>query len=107
MIMLLEFDKHTALGAKNSFVNAVATVPFVSQAMAKAVCFQVSEEILNFVPQLDDYLCPICCSISWKPVRLKCLHVFCIRCMVVMQRRRDKYCPLCREEVLMEADEGE
>jgi E3 ubiquitin-protein ligase BAH len=71
--------------------------------MAKAICFNISEGILNVIPQLADYLCPICLSISYKPVRLRCGHVFCIRCLVVMQRARQDHCPLCRGQVVMEA----
>lgn len=72
--------------------------------MAKAVCAGVANEIIKIVPQLDDYLCPVCFSISYKPVRLSCSHVFCIRCMVQMQNAGTKYCPLCRDNVIMDAD---
>jgi E3 ubiquitin-protein ligase BAH len=72
--------------------------------IAKAICFKVNEELLTVVPQLNDYLCPVCFSIAYKPVRLRCLHVFCIRCMITMQRARNRYCPMCRDDVVLEAD---
>lgn len=78
----------------------------MSETMAKSVCAEVSNEIVKIVPQLDDYLCPVCFSISYKPVRLTCNHVFCIRCMVQMQKQKAKYCPLCRNDVIMHADSG-
>lgn len=76
----------------------------LSENVAKAVCYQVSTELLPVVPQLDDYLCPVCFSISYRPIRLRCGHVFCIRCLVVMQRAKEDCCPLCRGKVVMEAD---
>ncbi|KAL8810124.1 MAG: hypothetical protein Q9223_003789 [Gallowayella weberi] len=72
--------------------------------MAKFMCSQLSNEILAIVPQLNDYLCPVCFNVSYKPIRLMCGHVFCIRCMVVMQRSRQTHCPLCRGDVVMQAD---
>jgi len=104
--MTVEFDKRTSLGAKQAFPPLIQSDPFMSEAMAKAVCAGVSNEIIRLVPQLDDYLCPVCCSISYRPVRLGCGHVFCIRCMIEMQKTRSKYCPLCRDDVVMTADSG-
>lgn len=75
-----------------------------SSRLAKAVCFKVSEELLPIVPQLNDYLCPVCFNIAVKPIRLRCGHVFCIRCMITMQRAEADHCPLCRDAVVMEAD---
>lgn len=74
--------------------------------MAKAVCFEISEKVLAVVPQLSDYLCPVCFNISYKPIRLRCGHVFCIRCMIIMQRAKSDHCPLCRGTVVMQADSG-
>ncbi|PGH16082.1 hypothetical protein AJ80_05297 [Polytolypa hystricis UAMH7299] len=101
--ILKKFDKHTALRARAAYPEFVTTEPFLAQSMAKAVCHSISEEILSIIPQLDDYLCPICFSITFKPVRLRCNHVFCIRCLVIMQRARQNQCALCREGVVMEA----
>jgi E3 ubiquitin-protein ligase BAH len=78
----------------------------MSQMMAKAVCAEISNEVVKLVPQLDDYLCPVCFSITYKPIRLNCGHIFCIRCMIQMQKARAKYCPLCRNDVIMDADSG-
>ena len=74
--------------------------------MAKAVCYTISEEILSIIPQLNDYLCPICFTIAYKPIRLRCNHIFCIRCLIVMQKARQGQCPLCRADVVAEADSG-
>ena len=101
--IMKKFDKRTALRAQSALPMALARSPFVIQDLAKATCFTISKELLTVVPQLNDYLCPICFSISFKPIRLRCKHVFCIRCMIVMQRSRQDHCPLCRGEVVMES----
>ncbi|KAM5430857.1 putative RING-type E3 ubiquitin transferase [Microsporum canis] len=98
--ILKKFDKQTALHARSAFTM---TEPFSAQSLSKSVCQAISEQILVVVPQLDDYLCPVCFTISFKPVRLKCSHVFCIRCLVIMQRAQQNHCPMCRAEVVMEA----
>ncbi|OJD34740.1 ring-14 protein [Diplodia corticola] len=102
--ILKKFDKRTALAVRSTFPAALQQS--MPRDIAKAICYQVSTELLPIVPQLDDYLCPVCFSISYRPVRLRCQHIFCIRCLVVLQRAREKYCPLCRGEVVMEADSG-
>lgn len=104
--IMKKFDKRTALHAKSSVARSLTkTSPFMVQDLAKATCFTISEEVLSIIPQLNDYLCPICFSVSWRPVRLSCSHLFCIRCMIVMQREEKDHCPLCRQEVVMEATE--
>lgn len=101
--IMKKFDKRTALRARLSINSTLARSPFMVQSLAKAACFTISTELLTIIPQLNDYLCPVCFSISFKPIRLRCNHVFCIRCLVIMQRAREDHCPLCRGEVVMEA----
>jgi E3 ubiquitin-protein ligase BAH len=79
----------------------------MSETMAKAISAEISNEIIKIVPQIDDYLCPVCFSISYKPIRLKCGHIFCIRCVIRMQKEKKRLCPLCRNDVVMRADSGE
>jgi hypothetical protein len=99
-----EFDKRTALGARETFPTFVATHPFLASQLSRAICFTMSSKLLTIIPQLDDYLCPICQSISVKPVRLSCSHVFCVRCLVKLQREAKRFCPMCRGDVVMQAD---
>ena len=102
-----EFDKRTQLGAtRQTFPKLIQSDSTMSETMAMDVCSQVTQDLIKIVPQLDDYLCPICFSVSWRPIRMKCRHIFCIRCTVVMQRQRKRFCPLCRGQVIMEADQG-
>lgn len=102
--ILKKFDKRTSLGASPSFRSAVRSQRFLAGSVAKKLCAQLSQEVVAVVPRVEDYSCPICFSIAWLPVRLSCSHFFCVRCVIKMQRENKKNCPLCREEVVMEAD---
>lgn len=104
---MLEFDKRTSLGIAKAFPTAVHSDKLLAGNIAKDVCAQMSQELVSVVPQLNDYLCPVCFSVAYRPIRLDCQHVFCIRCVIKIQRRREKHCPLCRADVVMEASAGE
>ncbi|PQE32482.1 ring-14 protein [Rutstroemia sp. NJR-2017a WRK4] len=102
--ILKKFDKRTTLGAREKFPKLIQSEPIMTETMAKAVCTQIAQDIIKPVPLLADFLCPVCVSICWRPVRLRCKHVVCIRCTIALQRLRQAACPLCREHVVMEAD---
>lgn len=102
--ILKKFDKRTSLSASSSFPSFIASDPFLTSHLAKALCFTIQNRLLTLIPQLDDYLCPICSSISVKPVRLECSHVFCVRCLVKLQREWKRFCPICRGDVVLKAD---
>lgn len=104
--ILKKFDKHTALHARPAFLNLVRPDIPTPENTAKSVCCVMSKDLIGLVPQLDDYLCPICFAIAFKPVRLRCGHVFCIRCLVVMQQRKQSHCALCRDESVLDATGG-
>jgi len=101
--IMKKFDKRTALHARLAVSKSLNNAPFMAQDLARVASFTMSEELLNIIPQLNDYLCPICFNLSYKPVRLRCNHIFCIRCLIVMQREEQDHCPLCRENVVLEA----
>ena len=104
--IMKKFDKRTALHARAAIPDSLNSKSLVPKDLAKATCFTISEELLQIIPQLNDYLCPVCFSISYKPVRLSCGHVFCIRCLIVLQKAEQTSCPLCRSDVVMQADAG-
>ncbi|KAL9931879.1 hypothetical protein V8E36_009194 [Tilletia maclaganii] len=52
--------------------------------------------LLPILPSIDESSCVICTSVAWRPVRLICGHLFCIRCLVKLQRQHRDDCPLCR-----------
>jgi E3 ubiquitin-protein ligase BAH len=113
--ILKKFDKQTQLNSKNLFPKLILdynsfnnnnnnnnnNLNILDSSIAKDICFIISNKLLSIVPQIDDYLCPICCSIAFKPIRLKCGHLFCIRCLVKLRRRLENKCPLCRNECLL------
>ncbi|KAF2665247.1 RING-14 protein [Microthyrium microscopicum] len=101
--ILKKFDKRTALNAKVSFPTFLPST-LIASSFSRDLTSEVAKHILAVVPRLDDYLCPICFTIAYRPIRLRCQHIFCIRCLIVMQRAGTKNCALCREETVMEAD---
>ncbi len=100
----VEFDKKTSLGIKQSFPVAVHSDTFMTEHVSKGVCAQLSQQVVSLVPQPDDYLCPVCFGICWVPVRLRCEHLFCIRCVMKMQSENKSRCPLCRADSVLAAD---
>lgn len=64
----------------------------------------VTEVLLPVVPHIDDYSCLICTGLAYKPVRLGCGHLFCVRCLVTMQKRGQGHCPLCRADTVLVAN---
>lgn len=101
--ILKKFDKRTSLGAAKTFPIVVHSDRLLAGSVARDICAQMSSELVSVVPQLDDYLCPVCFAVAYWPLRLDCQHVFCSRCLVKMARRGERYCPLCRADVVMEA----
>ncbi|KAK5326939.1 hypothetical protein LTR70_001954 [Exophiala xenobiotica] len=114
--IMKKFDKQTSLHAAgisgstpDSVIKTLTTHPnrpgLNPRDLARSTAFAISQSLLSIIPQLDDYLCPVCAMITYKPVRLRCNHVFCIRCMIRLQRDAKNECPLCREKVVLEATE--
>ena len=104
--ILKKFDKRDRSTCPGCNPDSLNSTSLVSKDLAKATCFTISEELLQIIPQLNDYLCPVCFTVSYKPVRLGCGHVFCIRCLILLQRAETTQCPLCRKDVVMAADAG-
>ncbi|KAJ7587069.1 SPX domain-containing protein [Mycena floridula] len=79
--------------------------PLASSASLPRLLVQaIGEILLPVIPHIDDYSCLICTGIAFKPIRLKCGHLFCVRCLVKMQKRGQGDCPLCRAETVLIAD---
>ncbi|RPA98854.1 RING-14 protein-like protein [Choiromyces venosus 120613-1] len=104
--ILKKFDKRTALGVRQAFPIFITPTGPLASHLSKAICHTLCTSLLNVIPQLDDYLCPICSSISIKPVRLSCSHIFCVRCLVKLQRANKDPCPMCRSKCVLSADSG-
>ncbi|KAK0522013.1 hypothetical protein OC834_006441 [Tilletia horrida] len=62
--------------------------------------------LLPILPSIDESSCVICTSVAWRPVRLVCGHLFCIRCLVKLQRQHRDDCPLCRAPLAVKKADG-
>lgn len=105
--ILKKFDKQTALNVSGRYPAMVSQdhVFMTGASIAQTICSILQTKLLGVVPQLDDYLCPICVSVAYKPIRLVCGHLFCVRCLVKMKQRGKTDCPLCRHpEAIAYAD---
>ncbi|KAI5236572.1 hypothetical protein E4T43_08557 [Aureobasidium subglaciale] len=103
--ILKKFDKRTALGATKAYQSHANSGPF-AKSVATDMCAAMSQRVVIVVPQIDDYSCPVCCDIAWRPIRLECCNtVFCIRCMIELQKSASK-CPMCRSTSVITADSG-
>lgn len=100
--ILKKFDKNTHFHSKDVFSSIIHKKTNDITNISLDIYYIINSKLLPIIPQIDDYLCPICCSIAIKPIRLKCSHLFCIRCLVKLRRKREDKCPLCREECLLE-----
>ncbi|PSK36445.1 hypothetical protein C7M61_003916 [Candidozyma pseudohaemuli] len=97
--ILKKFDKQTAFNVSSEFPALISQdhVFIHGSSLAQSICYTIQTTLLVIVPQLDDYSCPICVSIAYKPIRLLCGHLFCVRCLVKMKQRGKMDCPLCRQ----------
>ncbi|KAJ3994245.1 SPX domain-containing protein [Lentinula boryana] len=66
----------------------------------------LGETLLPIIPHVDDYSCIICTNLAFKPIRLGCGHLFCVRCLVKMQKRGQGDCPMCRAPTVLRADQS-
>ncbi|KAK6202776.1 SPX domain-containing protein [Scheffersomyces amazonensis] len=98
--ILKKFDKQTSLGVSAKLPKLITNehVFMNGSSLAQTICFIIQNKILTLVPQLDDYSCPICMSIAYKPIRLDCGHLFCVRCLVKSKQQKKHNCPICRYE---------
>lgn len=94
--ILKKHDKRTHLLASEGFPKFTADETFFKDNIARSLVFQISSRLLTVIPNPDDYACPICKELSYKPIRLDCGHLYCLRCLVKAQKKNITNCPLCR-----------
>ncbi|PWN53937.1 hypothetical protein IE53DRAFT_383516 [Violaceomyces palustris] len=73
-----------------------STTGLLSESLPHILLSLLTTTLLPILPSLDDYSCAICTSVAWRPIRLDCSHLFCIRCLVKLQKKGKADCPLCR-----------
>lgn len=94
--ILKKFDKQTNLGVSRKFPKLNDHVFLTGTLIAQLICCIMQLRIVLLVPQLEDYLCPVCMLVAYKPIRLRCSHLFCVRCLVKMKQQQKVDCPICR-----------
>ncbi|GAB5585647.1 hypothetical protein Unana1_00547 [Umbelopsis nana] len=94
--ILKKHDKRSGLTASSTFPDLAATDVLFNTKLAKMLYASVTQKLVNIVPQPDDYSCPICMNIAWRPIRLVCGHIFCVRCLIKQQKKNMANCPVCR-----------
>lgn len=72
------------VGAESALVlahplGALTLFPMTASSLTRLLVQAVGETLLPIVPAVDDYACLICTSIAFKPIRLACGHLFCVR----------------------------
>lgn len=105
--ILKKFDKQTLLNVSGKFPDLISQdhVFITGSSLAQSICFVMQSKLLTLIPQIEDYTCPICMSVAFKPIKLNCGHYFCVRCLVKMKQRGKTDCPLCRaHDAIQEAD---
>ncbi len=91
--------------ASSGFPKHLQNEPFYNDNISKSLTYTIGNQLISIIPQPDDYACPICMSVAWKPIRLNCNHVFCVRCLIKAQRKKMIHCPICRQtNSVVEAD---
>ncbi|KAH8555246.1 SPX domain-containing protein [Umbelopsis sp. PMI_123] len=96
--ILKKHDKRSGLNASSTFPDLASTNTLFNNKLAKMLYASVTEKLVTIVPQPDDYSCPICMNIAWRPIRLVCGHVFCVRCLIKQQKKHMPNCPVCRHK---------
>ena len=86
--------------------SLVHFTPRAGTSLALMLVQAMGETLLPIIPHIDDYACVICTSIAFKPIRLGCGHLFCVRCLVKLQKRGRERCPVCRAPTVVTADRG-
>ena len=83
-----------------------STTALLSESLPHILLSLLTTTLLPILPSIDDYSCAICTGVAWRPIQLDCSHLFCIRCLVKLQKRGKADCPLCRANgVVGSADE--
>ncbi|KAI9015306.1 SPX domain-containing protein [Phycomyces nitens] len=94
--ILKKHDKRSGLTASQSFPEIVKVKRFFDQKMAHILCALLTDKLISIILQPEDFSCPVCMWVAWRPIRLVCGHVFCVRCLIKQQRARMDSCPVCR-----------
>lgn len=78
--------KRTALPSPRATIENVPSLDFSQgrNSISHILIVTLTESLLPIIPHIDDYLCLICTSLAFKPIRLSC------------RRKRPLFCVFCR-----------
>ncbi|KAI8639048.1 SPX domain-containing protein [Parasitella parasitica] len=96
--ILKKHDKRSGLSATSEFPSFAKDNAIFVEGILQSLFNAIQTKLVTIVPQPDDYDCPVCFSIAWRPIRLECGHVFCVRCLIKAHRKRLYDCPICRQD---------
>ncbi|KAI7903758.1 SPX domain-containing protein [Cokeromyces recurvatus] len=96
--ILKKHDKRSGLCASSEFSSFTKDNAIFIEGILTSLFNAIQTKLITIVPQPDDYDCPVCFSIAWRPIRLECGHVFCVRCLIKAHKKRLYDCPICRQE---------
>ncbi|OUM70515.1 hypothetical protein PIROE2DRAFT_37332 [Piromyces sp. E2] len=94
-MILKDHDKDTKLNACEGLPFFVNT-DFFSDNACKRFTYEITHSLLNIIPDPEKYSCPICQELAYKPIRLNCNHLFCLKCLIRAQKKNLDNCPVCR-----------
>jgi hypothetical protein len=83
-----------------------STTGLLSESLPHILLSLLTSTLLPILPSIDDYSCAICTGVAWRPIRLDCSHLFCIRCLVKLQKKGKVDCPLCRSKGVVGTADG-
>jgi len=105
--ILKKHDKRTHLLASEGFPKFARDEAFFNDDIVRSLIYQISSRLLTVIPNPEEYYCPICRDISYKPIRLDCGHLYCLRCLLKAKKLNIRDCPICREpDVIYNADKS-
>ncbi|ORX47636.1 hypothetical protein BCR36DRAFT_256505, partial [Piromyces finnis] len=94
-MILSNHDKDTKLNACEGLPCFVST-DFFSDSINKCITYEITNDLLGIIPDPEKYSCPICQELAYKPIRLNCNHLFCLKCLIKAQKKNLDNCPVCR-----------
>ncbi|KAI8141444.1 SPX domain-containing protein [Fennellomyces sp. T-0311] len=96
--ILKKHDKQSGLTARTEFPSFAKENVAIVENILLALYSTITSKIISVVPLIDNHCCPICFAIAWRPIRLECGHVFCVRCLIKAHRKKLLDCPVCRRK---------
>lgn len=99
----------TAHGSTHPSLAALlptSTTGILAESLPHILLSLLTTTLLPILPSIDDYSCAICTGVAWRPIQLDCSHLFCIRCLVKLQKRGKVDCPLCRAKGVVGSADG-